>query len=306
MQHLSNQLRGTLLVALSGTLFGFLGYLGTQLIDMNLSIENMLFWRFLMASICLLPGILLFKSQQSLKNMPKSVLIKTLIVSAICYTGNSAFYFIAAEHIGTGLAMVIFFSFPVFVTILMWLFDGWRANKYAVAALVAVGFGMILLKGHGVDAVNLHGVFFAVLAAVCYAFYIYDNQHHSKSIDARLLTLLVCMGNTVIFLIWSLTTQTFTIPNTLEMWFFIFLIGIIATTLPIQLLLNGLKYISPVKASIISVLEPVVTLVLGCLLLAETVAPLQLLGVVIILLGAIFIQFESQPDTKTSSSKAEN
>lgn len=297
MQFSSHQLRGTLLVVLSGTLFGFLGYLGTRLIDFNFSIENMLFWRFLMAAVCMLPGILLFKNKSLPSAQPhsKSILIRTLIIGALCYTGNSAFYFMAAEQIGTGLAMVIFFSFPVFVTLLMWLFDGWRANTYAVAALLAVILGMFLLKGHGTAALNLHGILLALLGAVCYAFYIYDNQHHSKTIDARLLTLFVCIGNTFIFLIWSLSSHTFTLPTTWEMWLFVFLIGVIGTSLPIQLLLNGLKYISPVKASIISVLEPVITLLLGYLLLAETVTLLQLTGVVIILLGAVFIQFESQP-----------
>jgi drug/metabolite transporter (DMT)-like permease len=303
MKPISNQLHGTLLVALSGTLFGFLGYLGTQLVHLEFSIENMLFWRFLMASLWMLPGVMLLKSTQPIKAHAKSTLLKILTISAFCYTGNSAFYFIAAQHIGTGLAMVIFFSFPVFVTILMWTFDGWRANRYAVAALVAVGIGLILLKGHGEDSVDLFGLGFAGLAAISYAFYIYDNQHHSKTINTRLLTFLVCIGSTVIFLIWSLCTQTFTFPNTWHSWMYIILIGIFATALPIQLLLDGLKYISPVKASILSVLEPVVTLIIGVILLAETLTPLQLLGVLVILLGAIFIQFESQPKPKANSNE---
>ena len=82
------------------------------------------------------------------------------------------------------------------------------------------------------------------------------------------------------------------IPIHLNTWGYILLLGIFATAIPIQLLIVGLKYISPVKASILSVTEPVMTLILGMFLLSETISPLQLFGIFIILFGAVLIQFE--------------
>lgn len=64
---------------------------------------------------------------------------------------------------------------------------------------------------------------------------------------------------------------------------------IVATAIPIQLLLDGLKYVSPVKASILSVFEPLVTVFIGFVLLHETMSSLQSIGITIVLLGAILI-----------------
>lgn len=295
MKPISPTLRGTLFVALSGTLFGFLGFLGTRLLEMNFSIENMLFWRFLFASLFMLPSIGLLKKIPNALTSGSS-LLKTLIFSAIIYMGSSAFYFFGSRYIGTGLAMVAFFSFPLFVTLIMWLFDGWKPNKYAIISLIAVVIGLILIKGNGEETLHVFGIFFAVMAAICYAIYIYNNRVYAKSIDTGLLTLFVCIGNTLIFLGWSILNQSFLLPTTWKAWVYILALGIVATALPIRFMLDGMKYISPVKASILSVLEPIVTLIVGFFLLNEHMSSLQLTGVITILFAAVAIQFEKNQE----------
>ena len=292
MKPIPHSIRGNIFVALSGTLFGCLGYLGTQLIDMNLSLENMLFWRFLFASLFMLPSIVLLKQMLTTHKTEQITLVRTLLFGIILYTANSSLYFLGSHYIGTGLAMVVFFCFPVFVTLLMWLFGGWKANIYAISALIAVGIGLLFLKGYGDETIDMMGVFFSIMGALGYALYIFINRHHAKTIDTRLLTLFVCIGNTLLFFLWALFTQSFFIPTTWEAWFYILAIGIIATALPIRFMLDGMKYVSPIKASILSVLEPIVTLGIGFLLLEERVSVLQLIGIGIILIGAIAIQFE--------------
>lgn len=286
----SLQLKGTLLVALSGMLFGLMGLLGTKLFYLHFSVENMLFWRFLIATLCI-GGTILFKKNTFHVESSFS-LMRTFIWNTLTYSGASAFYFLASQHIGTGLAMVIFFSFPVFVTLFSWVLGSWKMNKYAFSSLVAVILGLFFLKGHGEHTIDMTGIILAMLAAFFFASYIYGSQHTIKHIHSNLLTFLVCLGNTLMFFILSCYTQTFSIPDSTSAWFYIFAIGIVATVLPIQLLLDGLKYISPVKASVLSALEPVVTVIVGCLLLNETITFMQAIGVMIVLLGAIIIQFE--------------
>ncbi|RDI42551.1 DMT family transporter [Aquicella lusitana] len=290
------QLRGTLLVALSGMLYGLIGYLGTELFHEHFSVANMLFWRFLIATFWMLGSITLLRKKNSESTQAYSSLVKVILFGAVTYSGGSAFYFMASTHIGTGVGMVIFFSFPVFVTLFAWLFSGWRINKHTFASLVAVVTGLLLLKGQGQYQLDIFGLFFAILAAFCYASYVYGSQHSAKTIDSRLLTFLICFANTVIFLILSCYTHSLSVPVTPVAWCYVLALGIIATAVPIQLLLDGLKYISPVKASILSVLEPVVTVIIGLALLHEKMSYTQSIGVIIVLLGAILIQFERIAD----------
>lgn len=284
------QRKGVFLVALSGLMFGCMGFLGTKLFYFHFSVENMLFWRFLIATLWIFTSMILFDSKQSFDSFNPWFILKIGLLGTLSYSGASAFYFLASQHIGTGLAMVIFFSFPVIVALLAWVLGGWKVTKSAVAALTAVIVGLVLLKGQGNAAVDGAGLGLATIAACCFAAYVYGSQHTTKCLDARQLTFLVCVGNTFVFFLFAYHTNSIVMPTTLTVWLYVIAIGIVATALPIQLLLDGLKYISPVKASILSVLEPVVTLFLGLTLLGETVSSVQWLGVVIILLGAVLIQ----------------
>lgn len=290
--NLKPKMRGALLVATSGMLFGCMGFLGTRLFEFALSIEAMLFWRFLIATLWIL--IATFISMRNSFRIDKHSVpvLKTLILSALAYSGGSAFYFFASKHIGTGLAMVIFFSFPVFVALFSYLSGTWKMNFIAFIALFAVVTGLILLKGNSTSSLDNVGIVLAILGAICFASYVYGSQHTAKHYNAELLTLSVCFSNTLIFLAWSCYTNTFMIPTSWQAWFYICALGIVATALPIQLLLSGLKYISPVKASILSVLEPAVTVMIGLIFLHESVTFTQVMGIMILLSGAILIQFE--------------
>lgn len=285
-------LRGILLVALSGTLFGFMAILGTKLFECHLSLENMLFWRFLVATLWMLGSALSILKANDKKRVNRAPFIRIFLFCGVSYSGCSAFYFMASREIGTGLAMVIFFSFPVFVALFSWLFGHFKMNKQAFASLTAVVIGLIFLQSPNTKGASGLGILFGLMASLSYAIYVYGSQHTIKSLDSKLLTFLVCLGNTLIFFSLSCYTGRLSLPQTATAWFYVAAIGIIATALPIQLLLDGLKDISPVKASLLSVLEPIVTLLIGFFFLEETLTTIQSLGVFILLIGALAIQFE--------------
>lgn len=293
--HAYSQRRGAFFVAFSGMLYGMMGYLAVQLFHQHFSVSAMLFWRFFTAMLWMLISSVACGKNIFSEMNTHPVVVKSIINGVISYSIGTACFFLACKHIGTGLAMVIFFSFPVFVTLFAWVLSNWQMNKYAFASLLAVIIGLLLLKGVGRHALDAQGIGFAVFAALLYAVYVYGNQHSVKMLDSRLLTFLICLGNSLVFLIISCATKSFIVPNTFHLWFYVLAIGILATALPIQLLLDGLRYVNPVKASILSVLEPVVTVIIGLAFLNETISYVQSIGVVIIILGAILIQFEKMP-----------
>jgi drug/metabolite transporter (DMT)-like permease len=291
---LNSSWRGALLVGLSGMLFGWMSFLGTRLFEYHLSVENLLFWRFLIASLWIAASIFYCRKKTTRPVRLTFPLMKTFLLSAIAYSAGSTFYFLSLKHISTGMAMTIFFSFPVFVALLAWISGSWKMNLIALIALLAVISGLILLKGRGETALDNAGILLAMLGGFSFGVYIFGNQHMTKEDDSLWLTLSVCLGNTLIFLAWSCYTKTFVVPMAGYAWFYICAIGIVATALPIQLLLEGLKYLSPVKASILSVLEPVVTVLIGFVFLHESMTAAQLLGGMVVLSGAVLIQFEGK------------
>jgi drug/metabolite transporter (DMT)-like permease len=288
-----HDLKATLLVAISATLYGFLAFLGTQLIRAHFSIENMLFWRFFIAAIWMLGYYTFQKRKTFLKELPNiRALIPIFLLGAICYSGSCGFYFLATQYTGTGLAMVIFFSYPMMVAILVWFTDRRAISISLITALIAISFGLFLLKGPSSHSINLLGISFALLAALSYAFYVFGTKWTVKTIDSGLSTIVVCLGCATAFLLITLLTHTFVITHSIRDWLYIIALSIIATAIPIQLMLEGLKSINPVHASVLSVLEPLVTVGVGIILLSETISFIQATGCIIILISALAIQFQ--------------
>lgn len=297
------QVRGTMLALISAAMFALLGYLGTQLVHDHFSIENMLFWRFLVASLWITGFIFICRREYIVPTLKIPKLNKIFFWCAVTYSSSSALYFVTCLRIGTGAAMVLFYAFPIFVAIFAWLRGTWQLSKLAAFALAAVLIGMFLLKGNNKSIIDWTGIFLGLLSAFIYACYLNYSKPISSKIDSAVLTLLVCLGTTLVFFLASLLNRSFTIPVTLHDWMYIICIGILVTALPIQLLLDGLKYISPVRASAISVVEPVLTLILGLVLLHESVSTMQTFGIVIVLIGALLLQFE-RPIKRTKSAES--
>jgi drug/metabolite transporter (DMT)-like permease len=228
-------------------------------------------------------------------------MLRLASVGAVSYAGGSAFFYLSSLHIGTGPAMVIFFSFPVFVVLFSRIFDNTRLNKYVMLALIMVVTGLVLLNGVGEHNLSNKGIILALVASFCYAVYVYFSRHSSSKVDTLWLTLFICIGCSSIFLVFAYANNTFQIPHGSRAWRDILILGVLATAIPIQLLLNGLKYISSVKASILSVLEPVMTVIIGVLFLHERLEWMQIIGILVILSGAMVIQFEKQPEFKAKT-----
>jgi len=287
--------QASLLIAISGTLYGFLGFLGTRALGEHISLAAMLFWRFLIAGIWMSVFVLKKYYFRQLNNViHKPTLWFIFFIGAISYAGSSGFYFIASQYAGTGLAMVIFFSYPMVVACIAFIKSRENINIATVFTLLTMMVGLFLLKGNAAThSLNAVGVFFGFVAAAFYAFYIVGSKRAAAVlVDSDLATMLLCFGSALIFLVAAVLSHTLVFPFSLKNSIYFLALGVFATAVPIQLMLEGLKYVSSIRASIISVLEPLVTMCLGVGLLHESVSHLQMIGALIILMGSLLIQFK--------------
>lgn len=295
---------GAFYTALSAVLYGCIGYFGVNLMNAGCSVCDLLLWRFLVSLLLLLPCLFFVFSKTT--HFKLKDLLFLFLISAVFYGGGTAFYFEASRTLGTGLAMVIFFTYPIFVTILSILSKKSPVTKPTIYALILILIGCVLIAfGEGKDIeMDLLGLAFAFASGLGYGLYVFGSKETTKSMPPLLSALIVCLGNTVAFGLYSLFGQGhFLIPSSHTMWLDIFLFALIGTVLPIILLLRGMKTLSANKASIIGVLEPVSVLVVGALILGEEVTWLQLFGAFTILLSAAVVQLEK--DSAQSSAVAQ-
>lgn len=284
-----SQFFGSALASLSAILYGLMAYFGTLLLQDHFTLANMLFWRFAIATLWIIASMIVLRKPFMI-TADKGTIIQTLIVAGLMYSGASALYFLSMTYIGTGMATAIFFSFPVFVTLFTSIFTRTVINQYTVMALVCICLGVALVKGQHAGNVDFQGTVIAISAAFLYAIYIYRSRAISKIIDPYFLTLLVCAGTMAVFFCYGYATHQLELPANATDWFYVCAIGILATALPIQFLLASLKYITPIKVSILASLRVVVTIVIGWALLNETMSVLQFTGVATILFAAMIAQ----------------
>lgn len=289
MKTSSNQIKGDIYAICSGLLYGLLGYFGVSIMRANFSAENMLFWRFLFAALFLLPAAIyaLKPSKLSLRQI-----LSIIATSSVLFALTSYFYFLACKHIGSGLAMVIFFTYPMIVTLLSWIFEKQKITKIYYLSLALILIGLLALMQKNAMEFDLDGIALATLSSFFYALYIFSSKKQSEAMSPIAGTFLANIGTCLVCLLLTLWKETLIIPSTASIWGNIIGLAVISTALPMLLMLKALKYISANKASILSVLEPVCVLIVGIIFLNEEVSWLQIIGATTILVGALVVQLD--------------
>jgi drug/metabolite transporter (DMT)-like permease len=289
MSQITKDTKGSLYAIVSGFLYGFIGYFGIRALNDNFSITTMLFWRFFVSTLVI--GSLLFYNRKEIQANISEV-IKAFIYGALFYGGSAITYFMASDYIGTGLSMVIVFTYPIFVLLSNAIFDNHKITKLYYISVSIIMIGMILLVSTEDMHFNFYGAFLALICALTYAGYVFLSKKQMTRLDPLTSSLIVSLANTIVFFIMAKSSNTFSIPTNLNSWINVIAIGLICTALPILFLLESMKYISSEKASLLSVLEPICVVVIGVYLLNEHLFFIQIIGIILILGAALLVQLE--------------
>lgn len=280
---------GVWYVAISGVFFGLIGYFGLSVLHASWSVNALVFWRFLLAAL-LMFGVMLV--QRTPWCWQARDLWRSFLHGLWLYGPSSILYFIAADKLGSGLSMVIFFTYPVFVMALnrYWFQMPISSKYYWALAVIFLGLAC-LLQSASLQSFQWQGMLISVLSAMIFAAYMALN--HDNQLPASVDTCLMSLGAALSGGIAACFQHDFMIPTTLEVGMNLLGIAAVCTAIPILLLLKGLKNIGAMEASILSVLEPVVVVFFGVVLLGETVSMQQIMGSVVLLLGALLALLSS-------------
>lgn len=281
MRFLSSEKLGALYAVLSGLCYGLVGYFGISLVKANLSVTNMLFWRFFVATLFI--GVLLIPQYKEFTRLNRQA-FQAFIYGLLFYGVSTAIYFTASLYIGTGIAMVIFFTFPAGVMVINALFYKVMIKKIYYLSFGLIFIGMLCLITPDSLSVDMRGVALGLVCSFFYACYIAASK--KITIPPLLSTFMISLGCMVTNFLFTAVDGSLQFPQTASIWFDIFCMGTLCSAIPILLLLQGFKYISSEKASLLSVLEPIFVVLFGILLLDERITLTEFFGITILLTGA--------------------
>ena len=277
---------GALFVLCSGAGFGTLGVLGVVAGETGLSIPTVLFFRFSLATV-LVWGVL--GARGELRLLAGRNLLVGLALGAFGYAAMSGLYFVGLEFMTAGMVGIVLYTYPVFVLVLAAAFLDEPIDRQRIAALLVTLGGIALITGADPAAADPRGVGIVLVAAVVYATYITVSRTTLTDVSAPTLTAHVLPAAALTFLAIGLATNSLSIPSTAVGWGAVVGIAVVATAIPIFAFFAGLSRIGAGPASILSAVEPAVTVALGAVFLDEPVSVIVLVGGGLVLVGVVLV-----------------
>ncbi|HEX2994109.1 MAG TPA: DMT family transporter [Anaerolineales bacterium] len=276
------RLTGILFIVISAASFGTLAIFGRLLYADGLDTFTLLFLRFSFAA-CVMVLLLFLRKEM----FPRGkVLLQLIGMGALGYAGQAFSFLSAIKYASAGLVALLLYLYPMFVFVLSVIVLHEKVTWLKVAALVLALTGTALT----VDPAGgqLTGIMLAVLSAVIYSVYIIVGTNVMKHVSAVQSSLVIFASAAVVYgLITAVNGPHF--PSTNVGWLGIAGIVLVATVIPVTTFLAGLERIGPTNASMLSTLEPVVTVLLAGLLFHERLQPITILGGALILVAVILL-----------------
>lgn len=277
-----NRFVGMILIVISAAAFGTLAIIGRYAYAAGMDVLTLLFLRFSLSAVVM--AILLAARHERL---PRGMTLAQLVaMGAIGYVGQAFSYFTAVKYASAGLVALLLYLYPVFVMILsaLWLREPITRWKLAALGLALAGLALTVGPAGG----QWLGVIWALLASVIYSLYIMVANRVVKEGSAIQSSTVILAAAGLVSGVLMLGTGPH-LPATGAGWAAVAAIVGVATVIPIVTFLAGLERIGPTNAAMLSVLEPLVTVVLAALLLGEALRPVTLLGGGLILASVLVV-----------------
>lgn len=275
---------GGALAAAASLQFGVIVVVGKRVLQRGMAVESMLAFRFGTAAIILL--LVLVALRRPILAAPGER--RGLALLAVCgYAVEASLFFTAARH-GTAAAVtLLFFTYPVFVTLGAWLVGRRAPARLTLLALVCAvaGAAIVAVTGAGLS-IETAGIAFALASAVTYSGYLVGADAVLRLTNPLTSAMWVSAGASVALFAYSTVAGRFTSPTGAADWWSLLGIGL-ASAGAFVCLMGALQRIGAVRTAIVSATEPLSAAFLGFVFLGESVSGGTAFGGSLILVGAV-------------------
>jgi drug/metabolite transporter (DMT)-like permease len=240
-------------------------------------------------STALVMGVLLLIHRASLRTTPTQR--KALLVAGLLIGVQSQCLYSSVTRLPVALALLAFNTYPLWAALWDRLFYGRTPDRSLMWGMPVILIGLALAldvmgASSGLDT-SAHwarigtGVAFALTAGAVFGGALVVTQHHTQGLDGRVRTLssMTLAGLMALCIMsWQGGPQW---PHSLPGWWGLALLTLLYGT-AFTLMFTVLPRLNAVGNSAIMNVEPVCALVLAWPILGQTVAPLQLLGALLV------------------------
>ena len=279
--------------SLLGSTYGILSAIGFGTVPIlalfayagGINVITLLFLRFTLASVLLFLYILLTKRKITLN---KKKIINIFIMGGIFYSVFSFCYFSAIKYIPASLAVLIFYTYPFITAVISSFFLNMKLTKKVIGAILVSFIGLIFVLGKTSSDIVLIGIFLAFGAALSYSVYTLFGDHILKDIPLLTTIAMVCLFAALSFLTVGLVSNNVQFNFTSNSWLLVIGIAVVSM-LGFLAFFQGIKMTSPTSISVLSMIEPLVTIILSIIFFNDILNFYQIIGTILVLGGSVLV-----------------
>ena len=211
-----------------------------------------------------------------------------LAVSGIAMGASWMLLYEAYARIGVSVATGLYYCGPVIVMVLSPVLFREKLTAHKIAGFIVVLLGVFLVNGSasGGKADGL-GYACGLLSALMYAFMVIFNKKAGKitGMENAMVQMLVSFLTVAVFVG---LRQGLSLEIAGGDWPWILLLGLVNTGIGCYFYFSSIGFLPVQTVAVCGYLEPLSAVLLSAVILGETMRPLQILGAVCILGGALF------------------
>jgi drug/metabolite transporter (DMT)-like permease len=297
---------GILLTVVSAFAFGSGALFAKPVYAAGVDWHVLMSWRFLLGAAAAWAWIAARPSSRATLRRMRHRTIVVAVALGVLYTGNSGTYYAGLETVSASLAALIVYIYPAIVAVISLQVGQPLRGRRAWAALAIALLGVALAVGNIEEATAppLIGLLLMLASPFIYSIWIVlaarlggENRDDVGSearagADPTVTGAIMLSATAATYWLSALAVGQPVLPGQIpeSAWFGFFGIGIVSTFVAVQAFYGGAHLIGAARASLVSTVEPIWTIVLASLLFGESLGLLQLTGGVMILAGVVIAQ----------------
>ena len=284
---MSAKVKGFMYGVATSVTFGLIPLFTLPLMQKGMASDSILFYRFITATAAL--ALMMIVKKESFRVSWRDLAV--IVLLAVFYTASSMFLLYGYEAMGAGVATTLHFTYPVFVTLLMFALFREKASWVTWTAVVLAIAGVAKLSLNGTELkLDPVGVGVVLLSAVGYASYIIAvNKSRVRNMHSRKLAFYVFVFTTLMFAVKNgLGGGVRPLPDAVSA-VNVVLLAVAPTVISNITLLLAVRNIGGTLTSILGALEPVTAVCIGAVVFGEEFTVGEAVGITLILAAVVLV-----------------
>lgn len=232
--------------------------------------------------------------------------LPTLLALGVVQATHWWLFFEAVKRGSVALAVLTFYTAPLFLAVLAPLFLPEKLSRVALAALVPAGIGITLVALAGEDGTGFGWVALVcgIGAALTFAvLLILSKTLLHEAVAPLTITFWSCLAGTVAIAPSLLFADT-VLPVDAADWARVILLGVVFTGLATLVYMWLLNHVTAQAAGVLTFLEPVSAVAVAWVVLDETLTPAALVGGVLVICAGVAVVMLEPTDGPVSEAVA--